>query len=98
MRDKNDLDNEMLDDEEGEILQDKNLSSAEKIQKYIDKNGKKIIIISLVVIVATVAFFYLKNMNEKKAEENPADRFHFPAISTKNDRTLSAVFSQVGWR
>jgi tetratricopeptide (TPR) repeat protein len=70
MRDNKDLDNEMLEENESEMDQNKNLTSAEKIQVYIEKNGKKIIIISLVVIVATVAFFYLKNKFEKDAEAN----------------------------
>jgi tetratricopeptide (TPR) repeat protein len=69
MGNNKDLESEMLDSENEMNLNEK-LTSAEKIQRFIEKNGKKIMIISLIVIVAATGFYFLKNKYDKDAAEN----------------------------
>jgi len=42
----------------------------ENLQSYLEKNGKKVMYISLAVIVLTLAFFLVKNYLKSSSEEN----------------------------
>ena len=70
MKDRNDLKQEQVDKINVSTSKVEKESLSIKIQKYVEENTRKVLIVSSGLIVVTILFFVIKNVIEKNNEEN----------------------------